>query len=109
MNNTTIIIRIHFAVTLFQHSPLTRRVFYNNIRRERGNIINNIRWVRGQHHQYHLGTLTGVSINHWKFFSSSTQHIGWSIINTVWSWSSIIILIGMRLSNIIIIFSMRLK
>jgi hypothetical protein len=61
------------------------------------NIINNIRWVRGQHHQYHLGTLIGVFINHQKFFSSSTQHIGWSIINTTWSWSSIIILIGMRL------------
>jgi len=47
MNNTTIIIRIHFAVTLFQHSPLTRRVFYNNIGREREeNIIKEIRWVR---------------------------------------------------------------
>jgi hypothetical protein len=98
MNNTTIIIRIHFAVTLFQHSPLTRRVFYNNIRREReDSIINNIRLVRGQHHQYDLGTLTGISINHRKFFSSSTQHRGWSIINTTWSWSSIIILISMRL------------
>jgi hypothetical protein len=86
MNNTSIIIRILFAVTIFQHSPLTRRVFYNNIRRE-----------RGQHHQQHLGTLTGISINHRKFFSSSTQHRGWSIINTTWSWSSIIILIGMRL------------
>jgi hypothetical protein len=43
MNNTSIINRILFAVTIFQHSPLTRRVFYNNIRREReGNIINNI-------------------------------------------------------------------
>jgi hypothetical protein len=62
MNNTSIIIRILFAVTLFQHSPLTRRVFYNNIRRE-----------RGQHHQQHLGTLTGISINHRKFFSSATS------------------------------------
>jgi len=35
MNNTSIIIRILFAVTIFQPSPLTRRVFYNNIRRER--------------------------------------------------------------------------
>jgi hypothetical protein len=42
MNNISIIIRIHFAVTLFQHSPLTRRVFYNNIKRE-----------RGLHHQQH--------------------------------------------------------
>jgi hypothetical protein len=74
MNNTSIINRILFAVTIFQHSPLTRRVFYNSIRRE-----------RGKHHQQHLGTLTGVSINHQKFFSSSiaatTQHKGWSIIN----------------------------
>jgi hypothetical protein len=31
-------------------------------------IINNIKWVRGQHHQYHLGTLTGVSINHREVF-----------------------------------------
>jgi hypothetical protein len=60
--------------SLFQHSPLTRRVFFNNIRREReDNIINNIKWVRGQHHQYHLGTLTGVSINHRKFSSSATS------------------------------------
>jgi hypothetical protein len=27
----------------------------------------------GQHHQYHLGTLTGVSINHWKFSSSAAS------------------------------------
>jgi hypothetical protein len=43
MNNKSIINRILFAVTIFQHSPLTRRVFYNIIRREReGNNINNI-------------------------------------------------------------------
>jgi hypothetical protein len=60
MNNTSIINRILFAVTIFQHSPLTRRVFYNNIRRERG------------HH--HLGTLTGVSINHQKFFHHQNHH-----------------------------------
>jgi hypothetical protein len=42
MNNKSIINRILFAVTIFQHSPLTR-VFYNNIRREReGSNINNI-------------------------------------------------------------------
>jgi hypothetical protein len=35
MNKITIIIRMLFAVTLFQHSPLTRRVFFNSIRRER--------------------------------------------------------------------------
>jgi hypothetical protein len=35
INNISIIIRILFSVTLFQHSPLTRRVFFNNIRRER--------------------------------------------------------------------------
>jgi hypothetical protein len=78
MNNTSIINKILFAVTIFQHSPLTRRVFYNSIRRE-----------RGQHHQQHLGTLTGVSINHRKFFSSSSF--------IAWGWSSIIILISMRL------------
>jgi hypothetical protein len=32
MNNTSIINIILFAVTIFQHSPLTIRVFYNNIR-----------------------------------------------------------------------------
>jgi hypothetical protein len=43
MNNNSIINRILFAVTIFQHSSLTRRVFYNIIRREReGNNINNI-------------------------------------------------------------------
>jgi hypothetical protein len=70
MNNTTIINRIHFAVTLFQHSPLTRRYSTTASGEGEDSIINNIRWVRGQHHQYHLGTLTGVSINHRKFFSS---------------------------------------
>jgi hypothetical protein len=39
MNNNSIINRILFAVTIFQHSPLTRRVFYNIIReRERETI-----------------------------------------------------------------------
>jgi hypothetical protein len=43
MNNKSIIDRIFFAVTIFQHSPLTRRVLYNIIRREReGNNINSI-------------------------------------------------------------------
>jgi hypothetical protein len=43
MNNKSIINRILFAVTIFQHFPLTRRVFYNIIRREReGNNINNV-------------------------------------------------------------------
>jgi hypothetical protein len=35
INKMSIIIRILFAVTLFQYSPLTRRVFFNNIMRER--------------------------------------------------------------------------
>jgi hypothetical protein len=73
MNNTTIIIRIHFAVTLFQHSPLTRRVFYNIIRRE-----------RGQHHQQHLvGERTTSSISSWnidwRIYKSSEFFL---IINT---------------------------
>jgi hypothetical protein len=43
MNKNSIINRIIFAVTIFQHSPLTRRVFYNIIRREReGSNINSI-------------------------------------------------------------------
>jgi hypothetical protein len=43
MNNNSIINRILFAITIFQHSPLTRRVFYNIIRREReGSNINSI-------------------------------------------------------------------
>jgi hypothetical protein len=80
MNNTSIIIRILFAVTLFQHSPLTRTIFYNSIRRE-----------RGKHHQQHLGTLTTISINHGKFFSSSISSF------TVKRWNGIIILIIKRL------------
>jgi hypothetical protein len=45
MNNISIRIRILFAVTIFQHSPLTRRVFFSSIMREReDSIINNIKW-----------------------------------------------------------------
>jgi hypothetical protein len=36
LNNNSIINIILFAITIFEHSPLTRRVFYNIIRRERG-------------------------------------------------------------------------
>jgi hypothetical protein len=61
MNNKSIINRILFAVTIFQHSPLTRRVFYNIIRRERERETTSTT----------SGTLTGISINHRKFFSSS--------------------------------------
>jgi hypothetical protein len=65
MNNTSIINRILFAVTIFQHSPLTRRVFYNNIRRE-----------RGQHHQQHQAreraTSSTTSWNtDWRIYKSS--------------------------------------
>jgi hypothetical protein len=74
-----IISRTLFTVTIFQHSPLTRRVFYNIIRRERERATTSTAY----------GTLTGISINHRKFFSSSSF--------TAWSWSSIIILISMRL------------
>jgi hypothetical protein len=74
MNNISNNNKNTLCVTLFQYSPLTRRVFFNNIRREReDNIINIIKWVRGQYHQYHLGTLTSVSINHRKFSSSTTS------------------------------------
>jgi hypothetical protein len=48
-NNNSIIFRIFFAFTIFQHSPLKRRVFYNTTtsgEREGNNIINiwNIDW-----------------------------------------------------------------
>jgi hypothetical protein len=78
MNNTSIINKILFAVTIFQHSPLTRIVFYNRISGK-----------RGQHHQQHLGTLTGISINHRKFFSSSKSSFPTD------SWNGIIICINM--------------
>jgi hypothetical protein len=35
MNNNSIINRILFVVRIFQHSPLTRRVFYNIVKKER--------------------------------------------------------------------------
>ena len=79
MNNDSIINRILFAVTIFQHSPLTRRVFYLERERER----------EGETTSTTSGTLTDISINHRKIFSSSSF--------TSWSWSSIIILIIMRL------------
>jgi len=49
-----IIIRILFIVTLFQHSPLTSRVFFISIRRERfaSSVASG-----GQYRQYHLETL----------------------------------------------------
>jgi hypothetical protein len=73
MNNASIINRILFAVTIFQHSPLTRRVHHHERERAKSSTTS--------------GTLTGVSINDQKFFSSSisstTQRKGWSInINT---------------------------
>jgi hypothetical protein len=39
MNNISIIIRILFAITLFQHSPLTRRVFFSSNMQERERTI----------------------------------------------------------------------
>jgi hypothetical protein len=65
MNKITIRIRILFAVTLFQHSPLTRRVFFNSIRRERyaSSVASG-----GQYRQYHLETLASIFTSHWKFF-----------------------------------------
>jgi hypothetical protein len=35
MNKISIIIRILFVITLFEHSPLIRRVFFSSIMRER--------------------------------------------------------------------------
>jgi hypothetical protein len=54
MNNASIINKILFAVTIFQHSPLTRRVFYNIIKRERERAATLTA----------SGTLTSISINH---------------------------------------------
>jgi hypothetical protein len=70
MNKITITIRILFAVTLFQHSPLTRRVFFNNIRRERfaSSVASG-----GQYCQYHLETLASTFMSHRKFSSSTTS------------------------------------
>jgi hypothetical protein len=62
MNNTSIIIKILFVVTIFQHSPLTRRVFYNNIRRERGQ----------QHQARERTTSSTTSWNtDWRIYKSS--------------------------------------
>jgi hypothetical protein len=92
MNNSTIIIRIHFAVTLFQHSPLTRRVFFNNIRRE-----------RGQHHQQHqVGERTTSSISSW--------NTDWRIYKSseVFLIDNIVILKGMKSSSASIWISIKL-
>jgi hypothetical protein len=92
MNNSTIIIRIHFAVTLFQHSPLTRRVFFNNIRRE-----------RGQHHQQHqVGERTTSSISSW--------NTDWCIYKSSKKFliSSIVILKRMKSSSTSIWISIKL-
>jgi hypothetical protein len=62
INKISIIIRILFAVTLFQHSPLTRRVFFSSIMRERERQHHQQHQVGGQHHQYHLG---------WRIYKSS--------------------------------------
>ena len=111
MNNNSIINRILFAVTIFQHSPLTRRVFYNIIKREReGSNINNI-WNTDWHiyksskvlsssisastsrswngiiiicinmDQYNINTSSSSSITTQVDTTSTSQHEGWSIIN----------------------------
>jgi hypothetical protein len=70
INKISIITRILFEFTLFQHSPLTRRVFFSSIMREREeNIINNIRWEESIINII----LAGVSINHQKISSSATS------------------------------------
>ena len=92
MNIKSIIIRILFAVTLFQHSPLTRRVFYNHIRQE-----------RGQHHQKHqVGERTSSSISSW--------NTDWRIYKSseVFFIGSIVILKGMHSSFASICISIKL-
>jgi hypothetical protein len=76
MNNNSIINRILFLVTIFQHSPLTRRVFYNIIMKER----------ERESTSTSSGTLIGISINRQKFFSSSISS------STTRSWNGIVII-----------------
>lgn len=68
-NKITIIIRMLFAVTLFQHSPL-RRVFFISIRRERSTSS---MASGGQYRQYHIETLASIFTSHQKFSSSKTS------------------------------------
>jgi hypothetical protein len=88
MNNISIIIRILFAVTIFQHSPLTRRVFFSSIMREREMTTSSTTSNGGQHHQYHLG---------WRIYKSSE----------VFFIGSIIILKGMPSSSASICISIK--
>jgi hypothetical protein len=84
MNNISIIIRILFAVTLFQHSPLTRRVFFSSSIREReDNIIN----------RHQVGERTASSLSSW--------NTDWRIYKSseVFFIGSIIILKGMSSSS----------
>jgi hypothetical protein len=92
MNNTSIIIRILFVVTLFQHSPLTRKVFYNNIRRE-----------RGHHHQQH-------QVSERTTLSTACWNIGWHIYKSseVFLISSIVNHNGMKSSSASIWISIKL-
>jgi hypothetical protein len=85
MNNISIIIRILFAVTIFQHSPLTRRVFFSSIMRERERIASNGK----THHQYHLG---------WRIYQSSE----------VFFITNIVILKGMPSSSASICISIKI-
>jgi hypothetical protein len=92
MNNTSIIIRILFVVTLFQHSPLTRRVFYNNIRQE-----------RGQHHQQHqVGERTTSSTTSWNTDWHIYKSLEFFLID------NIVILNGMKSSSASIWISIKL-
>jgi hypothetical protein len=94
INKISIIIRILFAVTLFQHSPLTRRVFFSSIMRER---------ERGQHHQQHqVGERTTSSISSW--------NTDWRIYKSseVFFIGSIIILKGMPSSSASICISIKI-
>jgi hypothetical protein len=91
MNNILIITIILFAVTLFQHSPLTRRVFFGSIMIE-----------RGQHHQQHqVGERTTSSISSW--------NIDWRIYKSleVFFIESIVILKGIPTSSASICISIK--
>jgi uncharacterized protein involved in propanediol utilization len=92
MNNTSIIIRILFAVNLFQHSPLTRRVFYNRIKQE-----------RGHHHQQH-------QVSERTTLSTASWNTDWHIYKSseVFLISNIVIHNGMKSSSASIWISIKL-
>jgi hypothetical protein len=99
--NNLIISRIFFTVTIFQHSPLTRRVFYNTTssgEREGTNInsIWNTNWHIYKSSEVFL-IINNIIIrsmeleNHHRHRSQHGDGIASLSLFTAWSWNSIII------------------